>query len=83
MTTKQEAQDRITSACRQCEKVQATWTAATASLKGSVRVNGYGIFHDRGEPVRQLLLDARQKIDQALSELQAIDWPTNNDYDQV
>lgn len=83
MSTKEEAQARITAASRQCEQVQARWSDATLRLKDSVRVNAYGIFQDRGQPLRSLLLEAREKIDRALSELDAVDWPTNQDYDQV
>lgn len=83
MSSKQEAQNRITAASKQSERVLATWSEASKCLSGPVLTNGYGIIQERGEPMRQQLLEAKQKIDQALSELAAVEWPTNRDYDQV
>lgn len=83
MTTKQEVQQRINAASHDCEVVQAAWVNALRSLEDGVSTNGYGIYHDRGEPLRQKLLAAKLQIDQALAVLKEIDWPTDADYDQV
>ena len=80
MPSKQDAQDKIAAAATACEKVQAEWVAADKALGGSVGTNGYGIYRDRTE-LRSKLALARGHIDEALKAMDAIDWPTNAEYD--
>ena len=80
MSTKQEAGDKIAAAVASCEKVQASWVAADLALGGSVGTNGYGIYRDRFE-LRGKLELARHHIDEALTTMDAIDWPTAAEYD--
>ncbi len=81
MPTKQEARAKISAAEVACGAVQDKWSAAAQSLSGSVSFNGFGIYRDRFE-LRSKLLDARSSIDDALKVLDAVEWPTDADYDQ-
>ena len=76
----QEVKDKVAAAERGCARVQIAWVAAHRALDGSVSVNGYGIYSDRFE-LRDKLTQARQTIDDALQAMDAIEWPTNADYD--
>lgn len=80
MASKQEALDKIAAAETACAKVQAEWAAADKTLSGSVGTNGYGIYRDRSE-LRGKLELARQHINEALKAMDAIEWPTNAEYD--
>lgn len=80
MTTKQEARAKISAAEVDCAKVQAEWGAAVHALGGTVNVNGFGIYRDRSQ-VRAKLLDAQSRISAALQALEAVEWPTDADYD--
>lgn len=46
-------------------------------------MNGLGIYHDRGEPLRRKLLEAQAQIKTALAELDGIEWPADADYDHL
>lgn len=81
MATKQEAHTKISAAEVACGLVQEKWGAAEQALSGSVSVNGFGIYHDRFS-LRSKLLDARENINEALKALDAVEWPTDADYDQ-
>lgn len=81
MTTKQEAHARLAAAGKGCEAVQDAWQSAVGALSGGVAVNGFGIYHDQGVPLRLKLLKAQDSLKRAIAELDAIDWPTDADYD--
>jgi hypothetical protein len=81
MSTKQEAKAKISAAEKGCDKVQTAWNAAHEELAGGVSLNGCGIYHDQGYPLRRKLLAAQEQIKIALAELDAIDWPEDADYD--
>lgn len=81
MSTKQEAKAKISAAVKGCDKVQTAWNAAHEELSGGVSLNGCGIYHDQGYPLRRKLLAAQEQIKIALAELDAIDWPEDADYD--
>ncbi len=81
MTEKEEANLRLASAERGCRDAQAAWSKACEALNGGVPINGNGIYHERGQPLRQKLLTARAEIDEALKALDRISWPTDGDYD--
>lgn len=81
MTTKQEARAKISAAEVACGEVQEKWKAATQALGGSMGVNGFGIYHNRFA-LKSKLLEAQARIGEALQALEAVDWPTNADYDQ-
>ena len=76
----QEVKSKVAAAERGCERVRTAWVAAHHALHGSVSVNGYGIYSDRFE-LRNKLTQARRSIDDALQAMDAIEWPTNADYD--
>lgn len=76
------AKVKIAAAEKGCQKVQAAWADASTALAGSVRVNGYGIFHAPSE-LRGKLLSAQASIQNALKSMDAIKWPSNADYDQL
>lgn len=82
MVTKQEARIKIEAAEKGCAKVQASWSDAAAALAGRVSVNGYSIYHDPSD-LRHKLLSAQASIQDALKELEGIEWPTHADYDQL
>lgn len=83
MDTKQQAEQRLASAERGCRKAHDAWVKASTALGGSVPTNGFGIFHDRAYPLRQMLEAAQANITEALQALDGIEWPTNADYDQL
>lgn len=43
-------------------------------------MNGYGIFHDHAA-LRSKLDGARDQLGQVIARLDAVEWPTNADYD--
>ncbi|MEI7429269.1 MAG: hypothetical protein WCL27_02360 [Betaproteobacteria bacterium] len=81
MGTKKEVHAKISAAEVACGKVHDKWSAAAQALSGTVSVNAFGVFRDRIE-LRSKLIDARANIDEALKVLDAVDWPTDADYDQ-
>lgn len=80
MGSKQEAKAKISAADKGCDKVQTAWNAAYEALAGGVSMNGCGIYHNQGIPLRRKLLEAQAQIKTALAELDAIDWPADADY---
>lgn len=80
MTTKEQAQSKLSAAAKACEVAVQEWRAAVAALDGSVGMNGLGILHDRNQ-LRNKLWDAQQHIERSLAELGKVDWPTGRDYD--
>lgn len=82
MTMNQKAKNKVDAAITACSKVQAKWIAADKALSGSVTTNGYGIYSDRFE-LRNKLELARQHINEALTAMDEIDWPTNAEYDSL
>ena len=81
-TARQQAADKVNKAAAACSAAQASWTAAAKALEGTVGANGHGIFRDRFE-LKDKLQAARQHIDAAIKTLDQIDWPTDQDYDQI
>lgn len=81
MTTKTEAQAKITAAENNSYEALAAWRAAVAKLDGSVGTNGYGILNDPSE-LELKLLGAKKHIAEALERLAGAIWPTNADYDR-
>ena len=76
------AKAKIDAAERGCQKAQTAWADASTALAGGVSVNGYGIYHDPSA-LRSKLLSAQSSIQSALKSLDAIEWPSNADYDQL
>ncbi|WP_226034369.1 hypothetical protein [Aquitalea palustris] len=83
MSTKQVAKAKVSAAEKGCDKVQTAWNAAYEALSGEVSMNGCGVYHDQGYPLRRKLLDAQAEIKIALAELDTIEWPTDADYDEL
>jgi hypothetical protein len=81
MSTKQEAEIKITKAEKMCADVHEASSAAVYALSRQASVNGYGIYHDRFL-IRNKLQEAQGHIQQALKTLEEIEWPTDADYDQ-
>ena len=75
--------EKVEAAVNGCERAQDAWSEANTALSGCVSFNGYGVYLDRGEPLRRKLRSAQKQIAKALTELDAIDWPTEADYDQL
>jgi hypothetical protein len=82
MDAKQLAKLKISTAEEMCKKVDIAHDKAITSLGSLVGMNGYGIFFDRYE-IRSKLQGAQHHIAEALKTLEAIDWPTDTDYDQM
>ena len=82
VSAKQEAQAKVAAAEKACAKVQAAWAKASDALNGSVSANAYGIYHDE-YVLRDKLLAAKAHIKQALQNLEAVQWPTDAEYDQL
>jgi hypothetical protein len=74
---------RIASAEAGCKKASDAWAKASERLACGVPANGYGIYHERGAPLRRNLLAARDSINEALRFLDEVDWPTDADYNQL
>lgn len=81
MSTKQEAKAKIRAAEKGCDKVHTAWSQAHEALSGGVSMNGCGIYHDRGAPLRRKLLEAQAQIQIALAGLDEVVWPDDADYD--
>lgn len=81
MSTKQEAKAKISAAEKGCDKVHSAWNAAHEALAGGVSMNGSGIYHDQGDPLRRKLVEAQAQIKIALAGLDEIEWPEDADYD--
>lgn len=82
MSSKEISQNKVNAAIEACEHVQTYWNAAMNSLCGNLSTNGYGIYRDQFE-VKNKLMFAKSSIEQALQTINAIDWPTNDDYNQM
>lgn len=80
---KMEALAKIRAAEAGCDKVHKAWCAAHEALKSNVSINGYGVYHDNGDPLRRSLREAQSQIAIALGALDAIKWPNDDDYDDA
>lgn len=82
MTTTAEAQEKVSAASNACDEVHAAIREAYRQLDGDFSINGYGVYHDRHH-VRDRIILARARLDEALAKLDKIDWPTNAEYDRL
>ncbi len=82
MRTKQEVMQKIVAAEQGCHKVNDATEKVVRALRQGFNTNGFGIFHDRIAVQNSLLL-AREQINAALAVLDAIEWPSDKEYDQV
>ena len=83
MASKQQANAKIEAAIKDCKNAQKAWSAAHKSLSASVSTNGYGIYSGQGRELKGYLQDAQAQIKQALTALNEVNWPTDDDYDLV
>lgn len=79
MTTKQQAQRKLTAAEKATTLILEGKTGAVDVLANDT-VNGYGILRDPSS-TRLKLEKARVLITAAIAMLAATDWPTDSDYD--
>lgn len=80
--TKSLASEKINAAIKGCDEVHKHLILASDELKKNVSTNGFGIYHDRSE-IRNIIVTSKTELEHALKNLEAIDWPSNNDYDQI
>ncbi|MND21785.1 hypothetical protein D3C80_121550 [compost metagenome] len=80
---KTEALEMIRAAEKGCSKVHEAWSSAHEALHANVSINGYGVYHDKGERLRSMLQKAQSQIAIALAGLDGIRWPTDADYDDA
>lgn len=80
MTTREQAKARVSVAEQGCIKVFEAMDLATKSLAGQVTTNGIGVFRDPAR-VRHMLQTSQTHIQKALQDLDAIEWPSEADYD--
>lgn len=76
------AQQKINLASKACDQVIADVYSAHAALGRRMSVNGYGVLHDRRELAANLR-EAQTLVVSALQKLDAIEFPTAQDYDKV
>ncbi|NHR07387.1 hypothetical protein HA052_19540 [Chromobacterium haemolyticum] len=62
MSAKQEAKAKISAGEKGGDKVHSAWNAAHEALAGGVSMNGSGIYHDQGDPLRRKLLETQAQI---------------------
>ncbi len=77
---KQEAQRKLAAAEKASAMALQGKQAALEALMGSVSVNGFGIVRDPYAARRQLQA-AQDCIQQALTVLSCVEWPTDAEYD--
>jgi hypothetical protein len=82
MTTKNEAQEKITRAELATDSAVMSWRSALAALDGDISANGHGVLRDPSA-LQAKLLEAKKHIENSLLYLDGVQWPTNADYDRV
>ena len=71
--------DNINEAAAECNKVEGEISLAQATLGRGRATNVYGVYTEDCE-VRKNLLDAKDRLDEALKILDSIYWPDSEHY---
>lgn len=76
------AVEKVSVASIKCEYVHKKLHDAHSELTKNVYVNGFGIYQDRFQ-IRNQILSTKAFLEDALRQLDSVDWPTNEDYDEL
>lgn len=76
------ARDLINAADKATDIVLDNMFDAASILNRSVQTNGYGVLVYPSD-VRDRLIEAKEKLEEAIAAYRSVSWPTGADYDQL